>query len=188
MQFSGIHMKPLGRLLSWLAVIGTFAAPAVWGHDTDPLPSLSRMVKEFMVQYQVPGAALAIIRDNRLVYANGFGYANLEQQLPVSPRSLFRIASVSKPFTALAILQLVEQGRLGLDDPVLPLLKHALRGASGIPGGPRQQAIPIRPLLQHRAGWDRAQSRFFPLRSNSLVEISRVEGIAPPGTPDTVVR
>ena len=181
-------MKPLGRLLTWLAFIGTFAAPAVCGHDTDPLPSLSRLVKEFMVQYQVPGAALAIIRDNRLVYADGFGYADLEHQLPVSPRSLFRIASVSKPFTATAILQLVEQDHFRLDDPVLPLLKPTLRDAPGVPGDPRLQSVTIRHLLQHRAGWDRAQSRFFPLRSNSLVEISRVEGIAPPGTPDTVVR
>ena len=188
MPFSGIRLQPLFWLFAGLALIAAVPVLAGSAENKDPLTSLSRLVKEFMVQYQVPGAALAITRDNRLVYADGFGHADREHQLPVSPRSLFRIASVSKPFTATAILQLVEQDHFRLDDPVLPLLKHTLRDAPGVPGDQRLQAVTIRHLLQHRAGWDRTQSRFFPLRSNSLVEICRVAGVAPPGTPDTVVR
>jgi N-acyl-D-amino-acid deacylase len=188
MLFSGMHLQLLLWILTWIALIVMPPAPVVFADDTDPLPSLSRLVKEFMVRHQVPGASLAITRNNLLIYAEGFGYADREHRRLVSSRSLFRIASVSKPFTATAILQLVEQDRFRLDDPVLPLLKPTLRDAPGVPGDPRLQSITIRHLLQHRAGWDRAQSRFFPLRSNSLVDISRVEGIAPPGTPDTVVR
>jgi N-acyl-D-amino-acid deacylase len=130
---------------------------------------------------------LAITKGDRLVYAQGFGVADRDQAIPVSPRSLFRIASVSKPFTAAAILQLVEQGRLALDAPVLPLLRDAF-DTSDVPGDPRLRTVTIRHLLQHRAGWDRAQSRFFPLRTDSLVKICREAGIPPPGTPDTVVR
>ena len=55
-------------------------------------------------------------KDGRLVYARGFGYADIGKKQPVTPKSLFRIASISKPITAVAILQLVEKKELSLDD------------------------------------------------------------------------
>jgi len=195
MQISRTSLKHLVPIVICLALIGTvpYASEAkdtaylTFGQCSQTLPSISQLMEDFMARHHVPGAALAIMKNDRLIYACGFGYANREQEIKVSPRSLFRIASVSKPFTATAILQLVEQGRLKLDDPILPLLKQTLRDAPGVPGDPRLPTVTIRHLLQHRAGWDRAQSRFFPLRSNSLVKICRDAGIAPPGTPDTVV-
>lgn len=188
MPFLGMRLQPLLWLITWIALIATPTAPAICADDTDPLPSLSRLVKKFMARHQVPGAALAITRNNQLIYAEGFGYADREHQLPVSSRSLFRIASVSKPFTATAILQLVEQDRLGLDDPIWPLLRDTFQDTPCVPGDSRVLVITIRHLLQHRAGWDRAKSRFFPLRTNSLMKICQEAGIEPPGTPDTVVR
>ena len=65
-----------------------------------------------MREHKPPGAALAVTYHGRLVYARGFGHANLEKHEPVRPASLFRIASLSKPFTATAVMQLVEQGKL----------------------------------------------------------------------------
>ncbi len=61
-------------------------------------------------------AALAIARHGRIVYARGFGYADQQSRKPVEPGSLFRIASISKPFTSAAILQLQERGKLRLND------------------------------------------------------------------------
>ncbi len=79
------------------------------------------MMRDFLRDNQLPGGALAV-RNGAVVYARGFGYADVEQREPVQPDSLFRIASLSKPVTAVATLQLVDAGRLRLDDRVLDLL------------------------------------------------------------------
>ena len=73
-------------------------------------------------QEKPPGAALAVARHGRLVYARGFGLADREGTEPVEPRSLFRIASISKPITATAIMQLVERQKLPLDAKVIEVL------------------------------------------------------------------
>lgn len=66
----------------------------------------------------IPGLALAVAVNGRLVYAEGFGYADLEDRVPVWPTTKFRIGSISKPLTAVALMQLAEQGRVDLDAPV----------------------------------------------------------------------
>jgi len=66
----------------------------------------------------IPGLALAVAVNGRLVYAQGFGYADLEERVPAWPTTKFRIGSISKPLTAVALMQLVEQGRVDLDAPV----------------------------------------------------------------------
>ena len=75
-----------------------------------------------MKQRDAPGGALAVIKDRRLVYARGYGWADRDQKLEVTPESLFRIASVSKPITAVAILKLAEQKKLALDSHLFELL------------------------------------------------------------------
>ena len=99
---------------------------------------LRRVDDAFHARAPAARAALAVAYHGRLVYARGFGHADLERREPVRPASLFRIASISKPFTATAVLQLVEQGQLKLDQRVLPLLKlepHLERGARVHPRG-----------------------------------------------------
>lgn len=119
------------------------------------LTGVDDAVLAFMKKWDIPGGAVAITKDGRLVYARGFGYADAENKVPVMPSSRFRIASVSKPFTAIAIMKLVEEGRLKLDDIVF--------GPKGILNDPiysdikdpRTKTITLRNLLQHRGGWDR---------------------------------
>ena len=65
-----------------------------------------------------PGLALAVAVDGKIVYSEGFGYADLEERVPVWPTTKFRIGSISKPLTATALMQLVEAGKLDLDAPV----------------------------------------------------------------------
>ncbi len=65
-----------------------------------------------------PGAALGIFKDGRIIYARGYGMANLEYNIPITPQSVFRIGSTSKQFTARCIAILVDQGKLSLDDNV----------------------------------------------------------------------
>src|SRR5260221_14598110 len=68
--------------------------------------AFDREIESFMQLRKVPGGALAVVKDRRLVYARGYGWADRDRQLPARPDSLFRIASISKPFTAVGELAL----------------------------------------------------------------------------------
>ena len=116
--------------------------------------SYDRTIRDLMRKYAIPGGAVAVLRDGKLIYARGFGYADVENKTPVQPDALFRIASVSKPVTGVAIMKLVEEGKLKLDDRVAPFIAH-LTPAQGATVDPRWELITIRHLLNHTGGWDR---------------------------------
>src|SRR5687767_15991815 len=84
--------------------------------------SYDQIIPDLMRKYAIPGGAVAVLRDGKLIYARGFGYADVENKTPVQPDALFRLASVSKPITGVAIMKLVEDGKLRLDDRVTPLI------------------------------------------------------------------
>ncbi|MEJ1938507.1 serine hydrolase domain-containing protein, partial [Nostoc sp. NIES-2111] len=107
------------------------------------LASLDRAISSLLAKYSIPGAAAALAKDGRLLYARGFGTADLASQEPVQPDSLFRIASLSKPITAIAVLQLVENSKISLDTRVLPFLGRTAAA------DPRYADITVRHLLQH---------------------------------------
>jgi N-acyl-D-amino-acid deacylase len=111
------------------------------------------MVK-IMDRHGIPGAAFAIARNGKLVLAKGYGWANADTGETVKPDTLFGLASLSKTITAVAILKLVEQGDLGLDDKVFDILKH-IRPAPGARVDPRLAQITVRQCLNHSGGWDR---------------------------------
>jgi serine beta-lactamase-like protein LACTB, mitochondrial len=79
--------------------------------------SADKQAKEWLAR-GTPGLALAVAIDGKIVYSEGFGYADLEERVPVWPTTKFRIGSISKPLTATALMQLVEAGKLDLDAPV----------------------------------------------------------------------
>ena len=167
-------------------------------HESDPSPAVisagksdprmqdfDRMMQDFMSEHGLPGAAVAVTHDSRLVYARGFGYAVREEHLPVRPTSLFRIASLSKPITAVAVLTLVEQGKIALDDRVFDLLHVEPLLPDGAVFDDRQREITIRQLLQHRGGWDRDVS-FDPMFQS--VRFATVLGTPPPAEPLDIIR
>lgn len=96
-----------------------------------------------------PGCAVGVSRNGRVIFENGYGMANLEHDIPITPTSIFHVASVSKQFTATAIMLLVRDGKLSLDDDVRKYVPE-------VPAYP--QTITIRHLLQHTSGlrdqWD----------------------------------
>lgn len=128
--------------------------------EADPrMDSYDRMLSEFLETHRVPGVAVAVTDKSRLVYARGFGYADVAAREQVQPTSLFRIASISKPITAVAALQLVEQKKVSLDDCVFDILKlDDDVSAAGDAFDVRQRQITIRHVLEHRGGWDRGKS------------------------------
>jgi CubicO group peptidase (beta-lactamase class C family) len=90
-----------------------------------------------------PGCALAIIRDGRIAYQRGYGIANLEHDVPITPQTVFRIASTSKQFTAACVALLARDGRLSWDDPISVHLPEIRRVAA---------PVTIGHLLHHTSG------------------------------------
>lgn len=101
------------------------------------------------IQYdRIPGLAVGIVHNGKLVYQKGFGFADVESKIAMSPKTCFRIASISKTFTAVAIMQSVEQGKLNLDDRVekyLPWFKAQTKDSDS-------SNITIRQVLSHTGG------------------------------------
>jgi CubicO group peptidase (beta-lactamase class C family) len=149
------------------------------------LAPFDRLMSQFVRQHKVPGAALAVVKDGWLVYARGFGHADLEHHVAVAPRALFRIASISKPITAAAILKLVEEGKLRLDDRVVQILRIEPFLERGEKTDPRLRKVTIRHLLTHTAGWDRDKS-FDPMFQS--VKIARALKVPPPARSMHIIR
>src|SRR5579862_3355308 len=82
-----------------------------------PADSVSDYVKAEMQRQHIPGLSLLVVRGGKILKAEGFGLANVELQVPVKPETIFQSGSVGKQFTATAVMMLVEEGKVGLDDP-----------------------------------------------------------------------
>ena len=152
--------------------------------EIGPAASFKPVISELMAKWGIPGGAVGLIKDGRLVMAEGYGFADRERRRPARPDSLFRIASLSKPITAVVVLKLVEEGRLGLDDKVLRLLGD-LKPPAGAYFDPRIGDITVRDLLRHSGGFDRAASgdpMFKPM------DIAWAMGAAPPAGAETIIR
>jgi N-acyl-D-amino-acid deacylase len=121
------------------------------------LASLDPVISALMTKWRLPGGAIAITRNERLAFARGYGIADKDTGQAVKADSLFRIDSVSKPITAVAILKLVEEGRLDLDARAFSLLDQ-LTPPPGAGVDPRLFEISIRHLLYHAGGWDAGRS------------------------------
>jgi CubicO group peptidase (beta-lactamase class C family) len=104
---------------------------------------VDKLVQDKMYNEQIPGLALAVIKDGKILKAQAYGFADVDSKVPATTNTVFRIGSVSKQFVATAIMMLVEEGKLSLDDPVSKYL-------DGTPH--RWKNITIRHLLTHTSG------------------------------------
>ena len=115
------------------------------GNTNIPMPSkqeLAQALFENVIGAHDPGAAALVARDGAVLYENGFGFANLEKDIPITVETEFRIGSVTKQFTAAAILKLQEEGKLSVDDKL----------SQFIPDYPRGDEVTIHHLLTHISG------------------------------------
>jgi N-acyl-D-amino-acid deacylase len=150
------------------------------------MASFDVVIADLMKKHRVPGGAVALVKDGRLIYARGFGFANVESKATVAPDALFRIASVSKPITAVAILKLVEANRLDLTAHVLDLIPD-LQPPAGKTIDPRWQNITVLNLLQHTGGWDRDRpGGFDPMFRPGIA--AQAVGAPAPASAETVIR
>ena len=112
--------------------------------------AIENLYKDYARQLNFPGMAFGVIADGQLVYSGSSGYADMSRQTPATAQSVFRIASMTKSFTAMAILKLRDAGKLRLDDPAslyVPALKKTQQLTADAP------TITIRHLLTHAAGF-----------------------------------
>jgi N-acyl-D-amino-acid deacylase len=147
------RLLPLSALA--IAVNGGAEEVPITGTTVAGMESADRAYLGFIKRHQIPGGSVAIMKDGRLVYARGFGWADLEKKKPVKPETLFRIASISKPVTALAVATLVEDGTLSYELKALPYLGYPTPNYQGAKRDPRLDTITVRHLLEHSGGWDR---------------------------------
>ena len=113
-------------------------------------PVVDSLYKDYAVKNHFPGIAFGLVVDDKVVFTGNQGYTDIDQQIPVTSSSLFRIASMTKSFTAMAILKLRDEGKLNLDDPAdryIPELKKIIYPTADSP------PLTIRHLLTHGAGF-----------------------------------
>ncbi len=141
-------------------------------------------VDEQMAYRHQPGVSIGIVHDQELLWARGFGLADLAEPRPAAPDTVYRIGSITKTFTATALMLLRDDGALRLDDPVrkhLPWLEYE----SPFPDGPE---ITVWNLLTHTSGLPRESAfpywtdREFPTREQMREALARQEGLFEPGT------
>jgi CubicO group peptidase (beta-lactamase class C family) len=152
--------------------------------DSEMFDYAEKGVQWFMQNYDIKGASVAVAREGKLVYARGFGYASLPDSVQVEPYHRFRIASVSKLVTAVAIMNLQEEGRLSVNDHVF--------GPGGIlddtlfahPKDKRVFDITVGHLLAHEGGWSQryGDQMFMP------ETVSRTLGVPMPVDTKTIIR
>ncbi|HEY3370777.1 MAG TPA: serine hydrolase domain-containing protein [Prolixibacteraceae bacterium] len=114
---------------------------------------IEKEANEFLRQWNLAGMTMSVVKDGKLVYAHGFGYSDMETKQPVSPGQLFRIASVSKLITAVAIMKLVEHKSISLDSKVFGPKAIIRNPIFNSVKDPRLYKITIRHLLAHAGGW-----------------------------------
>jgi CubicO group peptidase (beta-lactamase class C family) len=141
------------------------------GHTaTDPVVKMKidRFVSGEMSRQKIPGMAVAVVKNGEAVVAKGYGFANLEHQVPVTTHSIFQSGSVGKQFTAAAIVQLEERGKLRLDDNIARYLP---------PTKARWGSITVRQLLTHTSGIPEYEDEVDSRRDYSERQLTELVGL-----------
>ncbi|MDA1161724.1 MAG: serine hydrolase [Planctomycetota bacterium] len=171
-RFSASHVI---RLIATLTVL-TSASLAVVNagevaFDQDRLTQIDARMREFIARHQISGAVTAVATKSRIVHLSAVGQADIRSGRDMQPNSIFRIASMTKPITATAMMILHDEGKLSIDDPIEKFIP-AFKGQM-LKDGTAVRAVTIRDALTHTAGLSRPPGEEF--LTKSLEEI--VDGI-----------
>jgi CubicO group peptidase (beta-lactamase class C family) len=135
-----MRLRPIVATIALLFVTGSLLTCAAQQAITS---RVDEYVNAEMQRERIPGLSLAVIKDGQIILAKGYGMANVEHQVPVKPETVFQSGSMGKQFTATAVMMLVEEGKLSLDDKITKYFSDA---------PPAWQGITVRHLLTHTAG------------------------------------
>ncbi len=136
------------QVLLWAVAVAVLTPLSAVAQTVDTInPALreriDRIAEGVMEQRGVPSASVAVVQGGKLVYTHAYGKAHIDPDKPATPDMRYSIGSISKQFTAAAILLLEQQGKLSLDDPV----------GKYVPGLTRGDEITIRQILSHTSGY-----------------------------------
>jgi CubicO group peptidase (beta-lactamase class C family) len=140
----------------------------------DTILMMDRLVSAEMSRHKIPGMAVAVVKNGEVVVAKGYGFANLEHQVPVTTHSIFQSGSVGKQFTAAAIMLLEEQGKLRLDNKIANYLPRTKA---------RWGSITLRHLLTHTSGIPEYEDEVDDHRSYSERQLTELVGLLPRSSP-----
>ncbi len=143
---SGVAVIFLVSLMCALASSRAQSAPENTQGNGALEEQLDRIIAQYFESHAIPGLAVGVVKEGKVAYAKGFGVVELGADKPVTPQSLFHTCSLSKTFVATAIMQLVEQDRLDLDEPVAKYLPYFQLDDE------RAEQITVRQLLTHTSG------------------------------------
>jgi CubicO group peptidase (beta-lactamase class C family) len=158
MKFKALSLLALLVFHIGMVMNAQTAALAVWPSQQEPplrlsepveaiVDDLERYIPEYMREQNIPGVAIALIRNGEVVWTEGFGVANTLTRRPVTPETLFEVASNSKVVTAYIALWLVDQGVLSLDEPL-----NAYLPEPWLPPSQYRDTITLRHVLSHSSG------------------------------------
>lgn len=177
------RFKASAILLAAGALIQAAGALAAAG-EAQTYAKVDAIFADYALDNHIPGLVYGIVADGRLVYVRGLGVQDLESKRPITPDTLFRIASMTKAFTALTVLKLRDDGKLQLDAPAETYIPEMRKWTYPTQDSPR---IRVRDLLNHTAGFvtdDPWGDRQTPLPEAAFSQLLR-EGVpfsSPPGT------
>ena len=128
---------------------------------------LDELMASEMQTRHFPGAAVSVVKDGKLFFQKGYGYADLEKQTPVDPSTtVFRIGSTTKLFTWTSVMQLVEQGKLDLDRDINAYLDFTIPGTFS-------QPITLKNLLSHTAGFEERNDGQAAIRAEDMIPLGQ---------------
>src|SRR5580692_10546675 len=170
-----MRFKP--RFCRWTAFAAMIIGSTVIAIAADQPDAIDKYVQAEMARQKIPGLALLVSRSGRVVRAHGYGLANVELQVPVKPETIFQSGSMGKQFTATAVMMLVEEGKIGLEDPLTKFF----------PGAPAAWTqVTIRELLSHSAGFTDYPKNFDMRKDYTEAQVLKiVEAIPLAYTPGT---
>jgi serine beta-lactamase-like protein LACTB len=146
------------------------------------IEKLTALIEHEVKDKQLPALSVALVDDQRVVWAKGFGFQDKDKKVPATERTVYRVGSVSKLFTDVAVMQLVEKGQLDLDAPVtayLPDFKPVVK--------PEHKPITLRMLMAHRSGLIREPpvGNYFdptgPTLEQTVASLNGIPLVYPPG-------
>ncbi|MDP5170119.1 MAG: serine hydrolase [Bacteroidia bacterium] len=147
--------------LTTLIICLFFACNFAAGQTGIPVAQMTtcdNLVSQFLTKYDIPSATFAMAKNGKLVYMRAFGHADLAKTELTQPHNLFRIASLSKPITSIAVMKLVENGQLSLSAKAFGpggILENHPYLSTVTPTDQRIYDITVQQLLEHSAGWNR---------------------------------
>jgi CubicO group peptidase (beta-lactamase class C family) len=151
-------MPLTGQTAAVPAASAARAASATPAFSAERLTRIDRVLDQYVNENRLPGAVALVLQDGKPVYERAVGWSDKEAGRKMTPDTIFRIASQTKAITSVAVLALMEEGKIGLDDPVSTFIptfaesKVAVRTDSGVNIVPARRRITIRHLLTHTAG------------------------------------